>query len=387
MKRTLFSIDYARLRTFEDFIYDSTNEESIQLLEKTIQYYTNSHNIDFIPSDLKQTVVENPERFLLLRGDTSTGKSHLLEAIAHRLHSINPELNIALGQAKELIPLYSDKKNNNKKLQTLEEVDVLLLDDLHLLAGSAHLLQKQDLSISISDANIESQHELAQYLDRLINKEAFVVFTYSLDNDFTDFTKKKNAMRLENALYSRLFHGITLNLHPAGLNIFSLYAQKVSAKNNLSLSKPMYLTLARFARDLRQLEGLIKTIASYVRVNNKGFGEEELAVFLTEFEGKKEITPTIIISHTAQHFQLQIKDIKSKSRSSNHVLARQISMFLCRQLLGYSFPKIAKEYGGKDHTTIMYACSKIEKDNYLLNVAKDISQSILHESSTRLMRI
>ncbi len=356
MKSEHFTNKKESSSTFDDFIYGAQNKILVESLENAVL------------SKVKLLDDENVEEidldFIFLKGISLSGKSHLLEATAHKMKELAQDSKVLVARAKELITFFSEQKKYSKKIQELENLDLLLIDDIHLLAGEK-----------------ECQEEISHLLEILKMKNALVVTSYSASYDLANQASIDKALYLEQNFYSRICSGLNFNISPPDIDIAMRYAQKECEKYKLSFTKSMCLTLARFCYDIRQLQGLLKTIELYTRANKFIFTDNSLLTFLQDYEGKKELSPDLILNFTAQYYSLQVKDLKGKSRLANIVRARQMSMFLCRKLLAYSYPRIAQIYGGKDHTTIMYACEKIEKDSLELELAQKLMKKIIQESS------
>ncbi len=364
--------------TFEDFISSAHNaiviENIMEILAQKI-VDPNSENLENAEKIENREKIEKEEEieidfrqinFILLKGSTAGGKSHILKAVLNSIKEQSPNSKVLLAGAKELIKFFAEQKKYSKKIQELENLDLLLIDDIHLLAEDKF-----------------TQEELKQLLDILDRKNSLVISSYSISFDMKNQSDLDKAIYLEQSLYSRLCSGLNFNISAPDIDVLMRYTHEECERKKLSFTKSMCLTLARFCYDIRQLQGLLKTIEIYKKANKSSFTEASLLVFLKDYEGKKEVTAEAVLNYTAQYFSLQVKDIKGKSRLSHIVRARQMSMYLCRKLLGYSYPRIAGFYGGKDHTTVMYACEKIEKDPILKELAQNLAKKILLESSLR----
>ncbi len=347
-----FSIKWNSLPEFTDFIAGKQNSYNTEILERAIYTKANNENISEY----------NP---FLIKAPTAAGKTMLLEAIAKKAHQINPKLKIALGQAAGLTKFFTDKKSSLRRIRELQEADIILLDDIQLLSNAAEI---QEDFVSLFDLFIKN--------DKLL----IVSFTSARQDLFTPSVDKM--LNFEQAFLSRVFSGIIINLYPPDLDVRMRFAEKSAKELKLNLTKAMHLMLARFCVDLRQLTGIIKTLSAYSKSSKKNFSEEELEIMLKGYTDEHYFTPELILQQTALFYALDVDDIRGKSRAANVVLARQISMYLCRKLLGFSYANIAEVCGGKDHTTAMYACKKIEQEQKLVPVVNILSHKITQNASS-----
>ncbi len=292
---------------------------------------------------------------ILLKAPASCGKTLLLEGIAQKAHRLNSKLKIALGQAVGLVELFENSPRGKlgpaKRIRELQQADILLLDDVHHLAPYPYI-----------------QSELAILLDELIKKNKIVITTMA-DNS-ANYSNK-----LEQHLLSRLSSGIVLELFLPDLDVRMRVIESEANRLKLSLSKTVCLTLAKFTNDIRKLLGIIKTLDAFVKTSKAELNEDDLKRILKNYTDTVGLTPETIMFCTAQYYSLQVRDLLGKNRSAHVVLARQISMYLCRRLLGVSYSHIAQIFE-KDHTTVLHACSKIENKQELQSTLSILSQKI-----------
>lgn len=338
-----FSIKWNSLALLSSYIPDSKNMPKLEIIKEAITLKANNQDI----------ALYNP---FLLKGPTASGKSLLLEGIAKELHNQQAHLKIALGQASGLISLYNDPEKSARRIVELQETDVLLLDDIHLLALYPHI-----------------QEDLSTLLDHLVKRNCLCVITYS-NSSMTN--------QLEKSLLSRLSLGITLNFSPPDLDARMRFVEKLCMEYDLKLTRSMYLSVARFTQDIRHLHGTIKTLVAYVKTTKEKIDEETLNRILKGYGDDNNCSPELIVLHTAEFYALHVKDIRGKGRTAKVVLARHISMYLCRKLMGLSYVAIAEFFGGKDHTTVIHACNKIENQRELQATINILSQKILQSSSS-----
>ncbi len=346
-----FDRDFSTLSSFEEFFYNKENNAvSLEMIKKTINTQISALNKE-----------ENISQVLLLKAPIASGKSHLLEAIAKKLHLEKSNIKIALGNVSGLISLFSKKEDYAEEIKKFQYINAFLIDDIHILAQ-----------------HTEIQNEFIQLLDYLIKRKIFIVMTTLSHNDFIKQNSYNHTeiKEFSPALSSRLSACITIHLKLPDIDTRMRYVQSQYEKNKISLSKSMCLEIARYSSDMRKLQGIIQTTITYIKSHEGEFNEEELINFIQNFKETRIVSPELIIAHTAHYFNLKADDLKGKSRIANIVRARQISMYLCRKLLAFSYPQIAEIYGGKDHTTVIHACSKVEKDEALQGTINVLSQKI-----------
>ncbi len=347
-----FSIKWSILPDFSEFISGKQNTFNTEILEHAIKTKASGQSIAEV----------NP---ILIKAPTASGKTLILEALAKKAHELNPNLKIALGQALGLAKFFTDKKSSLRRIKEIQEADIILLDDMHLLSNYASV-----------------QADYVSLFDTLLKEEKLLIIAFSSSSAREHFMPSVHAvLNFEESLLSRISSGITLNLSPPDLDVRMRFAERSAQNLKLILTKSMCLILARFCLDLRQLSGILKTLSAYTKTTKKTFNEEELEYMLKGYTEEHYFTPELIIQQTANFYGLEIHDIRGKSRSAQIVLARQISMYLCRKLLGFSYAHIAEIFGGNDHTKAMYACKKIENEQSLTPLINMLTQKITQNAS------
>ncbi len=351
IKVDFFSIRWSSLARLDEFFFNTQNTYFLELLDAVVE---------------SKTVGEPIEEYnpIIIKAPTASGKTHLLEAIAMKMHENKPELKIGYGKASGLIAIFNDKKSQARRIQELQSCDVLLLDDIQTLVGYSQV-----------------QEELAMLIDALLEKGTFIAVSYAPNKKGSVKQVFNSSYDLENSLSSRIFSGLNFNLENPDLDVRMRIAEQCAEKLEVRITKSMCLTIARFTQDARQVKGIIKTIFAYVKATGFDLSEEELQGFLDKFESKGAITPDLIIAFTARYYNIQQKDLKGKSRQKDIILARQVSMYLCRKLLNLPYLSIAEIFGGKDHSTVMHAYKKIEKQTNLKNTLEMLSQKISQSAS------
>lgn len=304
---------------------------------------------DFIPGEKNFFPVETMRRIasgeeplgkfnpLVLWGESSSGKTHLLRALANELITSN-RASVFFCTPEELKTHYDITKNQRRARQRILAHNVLIVDDLQKIYNMEIL---QDELVLLFDALHEDNRQLV----------------------FAGLHKPGEAEDLNPRLRSRLEGGLCLAIKEADLEVRTQYITSRCAEIDLILSKNQILTLATRFEGLRQLGGIIKRLAAYSSLTQRELLESDFESMVRHAGGKTlpEVTSSQIINLTANYLDLSPADILSDKRRQEIVLARQIAMFLCRELLNSSYPELGKIFGGKDHSTIMYSVKKIKE--------------------------
>lgn len=276
----------------------------------------------------------------VLCGASGNGKTHLLRALANELAALYGTDAVFCGSAEEL----HDRYNTEERLamrRTLCAHRALLLDDLHRLRALPDL-----------------REELTALFDHFYDHGKQMAFAYAGRLSDLDF--------LEAPLRSRLELGLIVDLKEPDLDVRVRYIHARCAALSLQLAREHVLTLAQRCHEFRHLSGLLLKVAAYRDMVGRDILDRELEQILrnTDSGPERAVAPDTIISAAAEHFGVTPRDILSDKRQQHIVQARQVAMFLCRELIGSSFPALGRMFGGKDHSTAMYAVKKIKKLQY-----------------------
>jgi chromosomal replication initiator protein len=219
------------------------------------------------------------------------------------------------------------------------EVDILMIDDIQFLQGK--------------DATIE---EFFHTFNALHNEDKQVVITAD--------HPPKMLKGFEERLRSRFEWGLLTDVQPPDLETrFAILRNKAFTDRLDVPSEVLEYIASRVSSNIRELEGALIRVTAFANLNDQvidvGLAETVLKDFITQ-DDTPEITAADIMGQTAAYFSLSIEDLQSGSRSRTLTTARQIAMYLCRELTDLSLPKIGQEFGGRDHTTVMHANKKIK---------------------------
>lgn len=299
---------------------------------------------------------------LFIYGGVGLGKTHLMHAIGHYILARNPKAKVLYVTSEkftnELINSIRDDKNVEFR-NRYRNIDVLLIDDIQFIAGKE---RTQEEFFHTFNALHEANKQIIISSDR----------------------PPKEIPTLEDRLRSRFEWGLIADIQPPDLETRVAILKKKAELENIEIDDEILLFIAkRIESNIRELEGALIRIMAYASLtNNKldiSIAEEALKDILSTAQ-PREITIPLIQQVVADYFHLKVDDFKSKKRNRPIAYPRQIAMYLCRELTDQSLPKIGEEFGGRDHTTVIHACEKIQedmqKDSQLRRVIDELKKKI-----------
>ena len=295
------------------------------------------NNKNFFPLASAQEVAQSsqaPYNPFVLCGESGSGKSFLLRAIANA-RSENGRDGIHVVCIDDLHELYTSRTDARKFLVSMH---FLAVDDLQEIERYPYL-----------------QGELLALFDHFhLHRKQMVFACSGKVAAFTFLTPK---------LKSRLEWGLTVTLKAPDLDIRTQYVQHRCRERRLDLSKDRVLLLAQRFPDLRNLEGCLLKLWAYRELVHDQISDEEFDNILNYLDDRSVTSLSVeqIIDAVCEHFGLAPEDILSAGRRHELVFARQVAMYLCRRHLGVSFPELGRAFGGRDHSTALYSCRKIEQ--------------------------
>jgi len=274
---------------------------------------------------------------LFIHGPTGLGKTHLMHAIAHSVYAANPQARIAY---------ISSETFTNDFIQALQtgsvasfrrryrELDLLLIDDIHFLAGKE-----------------STQDEFFHTFNELHNNHKQVVLTS--DRPASEIAK------LQERLVSRFQWGMVCSIQAPGLETRIAILRKKAAARGLDLQPEIAEFIAsRIARNVRNLEGAVTRIVGLVGMTRKPLELTQVEKLLHDIlveEASHTLTAEVIQRKVAEHYRIQMSDMTSKRRMQNIAFPRQVAMYLATQLTGMSLVSIGQAFGGRDHGTVIHA--------------------------------
>lgn len=303
---------------------------------------------------------------LFIYGGVGLGKTHLLNAIGLKTQKSFPDMNVVYVSAEvfmnELInSIRYDKMP--KFREKFRNIDCMLIDDIQFIAGKER-----------------TQEEFFHTFNTLHDAGKQIVVT---SDKFP-----KDIPNLEERLRSRFEWGLIADIQPPEIETKIAILEKKAHENNISLPSNVSLYIASQPEtNIREIEGYLVRIAAYSSLTGKEIDMDLVKVVLKKLlrqEEKKEVSIEEIIKAVSSKFNIKISDIKSQKKNKNLVMARQISMFLSREITSASFPDIGEKTGGRDHSTVIYAHNKvrkmIEKEKTVRDIVEDLQETLLHKA-------
>ena len=314
------------------------------------------------------SVAENPGKMynpLFIYGSSGLGKTHLMHAIGNYIvqNSNKKVLYVTCEQFRDdFIGISRRMEENGNNFDYVDyfknkyrNIDVLMIDDIQFLGGAT-----------------STQQEFFHTFNTLYSDNKQIVITSDRSPD--------DLKLLEDRLRTRFCWGLTVDIYPPDFELRINILKKKIAGGAINQEIPdnvIEYIASNMGSDVRQLEGSINRLLAYSTIMGGSKIHLDLAI-----EALKDYTNTGISEKNnirkiqkavAEYFQISVDDMKSKKRSANLAFPRQVAMYLCRQLTDESFPKIGTEFGGKDHSTVMHSCDKIEAE---MKVNKELVKTI-----------
>ncbi len=278
---------------------------------------------------------------LFIYGASGLGKTHLLHAIGHYVRQMYDGFRVRYVNSEEFTNEFINSIRDDKAatFQSLyRDVDVLLIDDIQFLAGK-----------------VQTQEEFFHTFNALHNNSKQVVITSDLP--------PKQLTGFEERLRSRFEWGLITDVQAPDLETRIAILRKKTAQERMSVpDEVLEYIAARITSNIRELEGALIRVTAFASLQREPVDlavAEQVLRDLVPTDQPVPITVTTIQKATADYYSLTVEDLCSSSRSRQLVTARQIAMYLCRELTELSLPKIGQAFGGRDHTTVMHADRKI----------------------------
>jgi chromosomal replication initiator protein len=310
-------------------------------------------------------VAESPAKAynpLFVYGGSGLGKTHLLHAIGHYATAIGTAKSVRYVSTEEFTNDFINSLRDDKQSafqRRYRDVDILLIDDIQFL-----------------ESRERTQEEFFHTFNTLHNSNKQIVIT-------SDRSPKQLAT-LEDRLRTRFEWGLLADIQVPDLETRIAILQKKASQERLSVPPEVLDFIAsRITASIRELEGALIRVTAYASLNRSlvdlAVAEEVLKDFIPDGSGP-EITADQIMEATSAYFGVSIDDLVGQSRSRVLVNARQVAMYLCRELTDLSLPRIGQAFGGRDHTTVMHADRKMRQQmaerRSLFNQIADLTNQI-----------
>ncbi|HTN56787.1 MAG TPA: chromosomal replication initiator protein DnaA [Protaetiibacter sp.] len=280
---------------------------------------------------------------LFIYGDSGLGKTHLLHAIGHYAESLYPGIRVRYVSSEEFTNDFINSIANNRASvfqSRYREIDILLIDDIQFLQGKD----------STQEAFFHTFNTLHDH-----NKQ--VVITSDL--------APKHLTGFEDRMRSRFEWGLITDVQAPDLETRIAILRKKAQSERLQVPEDILEYMAtKVSSNIRELEGTLIRVTAFANLNKTPVDLALVQTVLKDLITLDEdnvISPVDIINHTADYFKLSVDDLYGSSRSQAVATARQIAMYLCREMTSLSLPKIGQLFGNRDHTTVMYANKKISE--------------------------
>jgi chromosomal replication initiator protein len=278
---------------------------------------------------------------LLIYGESGLGKTHLLHAIGHYVRSLYDEARVRYVSSEEFTNEFINAIRDDQAAvfqRRYRDVDVLLIDDIQFLEGK-----------------IQTQEEFFHTFNALHNADKQIVITSD--------RPPKRLEALEDRLRNRFEWGLITDVQPPDLETRIAILRKKAAIERLTAPPEVLEFIAsKIQTNIRELEGALIRVTAFASLNHQPVDLTLTEIVLKDLipeGGEPEITAPLIIAQTASYFGLSIDEVCGTKRTRNLVTARQIGMYLCRELTDLSLPQIGREFGGRDHSTVMHANKRI----------------------------
>ncbi|MEU7480230.1 chromosomal replication initiator protein DnaA [Lentzea sp. NPDC042327] len=292
-------------------------------------------------------VAEAPARAynpLFIWGESGLGKTHLLHAVGHYAQRLFPGMRVRYVSTEEFTNDFINSLRDDRKVafqRRYRDIDVLLVDDIQFLEGKEG-----------------TQEEFFHTFNTLHNTNKQIVVSSD--------RPPKRLETLEDRLRTRFEWGLITDIQPPELETRIAILRKKAAQDRLAAPADVLEFIAsRVERNIRELEGALIRVTAFASLNRQPVDIQLAEIVLRDLipdSHAPEITAPTIMAVTAEFFGVSIDDLCGPGKTKALAQARQISMYLCRELTDLSLPKIGQTFGGRDHTTVMHADKKIRKE-------------------------
>lgn len=309
--------------TFEQFVTGKSNQIAYSVCKET------SQNLGLTK--------HNP---LFLYGATGLGKTHLMQAVAHEIAKQGKEFYYFTSDkfVNQLVNAIQHGKVDEFKAK-IKKTDLLIIDDIHVIAGKR-----------------KTSNEFLNLFNELFNKNKQII----LASD-----RHPNALtELDDSIKSRISGGLSVALDPPELDMRVQILQKKSKAMGISLPKECALFIAQHVvANVRELEGALNKVVAISNLLNQPIELDLVQMALKDIIAIRvqAVSMDNIRKVVAEYYDVSVKDMMGKKRSRHIARPRQVAMALAREFTNNSYPEIGQSFGGRDHTTVMHACEKVQE--------------------------
>ena len=306
-------------------------------------------------------VAESPAKAynpLFIYGRVGLGKTHLIQAITHRIRQLYPAMKHCYMSSEqftnELINAIRNRSTSQFR-KKYREIDVLLIDDVQFIAGKE-----------------STQEEFFHTFNALHDNRKQIIITSD--------RPPKEITNLEERLSSRFAWGLAADIQPPDYETrVAILRKKIKNEAIQVPDDVIHFIAAQIKTNIRELEGALIRVAAYSLLEEKPVTLDVAVMTLKDMvrETARAISVDMIQKTVAEFFRVPPSELRAKRRTRNIVLPRQIAMYLSRQLTAHSLPEIGTAFGGKDHTTVLHSCKKIEQSLIIDREIKNIIDQLL----------
>ncbi len=300
---------------------------------------------------------------LLVYGGVGLGKTHLMQAVGHRIQASFPRFNVIYIHSRDFVQDMVDALREGKMrefAQFYQSANALLIDDIQFFANK-----------------LRSQDEFFHVFNRLLEIGHQVVLTSDC------YPKEING--LEERLKSRFVHGMTVEVKPPELETRVAILMRKAEAEEMHIHPDVAFFVAEHVRsNVRELEGSLRRVIANARFTRSMITIDLVKQTLGDLIAarNRQISIGNIRRKVAEYYNVRLSDILSERRHKRIVRSRHMAMFLARQLTNHSLPEIGDAFGGRDHTTVLHACRKIR--GLMENGAAELRDD--HEKLSRLLQ-
>jgi len=299
---------------------------------------------------------------LFLYGESGLGKTHLLYAIAHTIHQNHPDYKIVYIKGdtftNELIQAIREGRNQEFR-EKYRGADIFLMDDVQFIAGRD-----------------STQEEMFHTFNTLYEAKKQIVFTSD--------RPPKEMMRLEDRLKTRFEWGLLVDIQPPDYETRMAIIKNKAIRMGVELPEPVLQYIAEnITANVRQIEGTVNKIMAMQELEGKKVDSSSVVRAIKDvFKDKSDILPSsdVIIREVCKFYGIEDNALRGQSRVKDTATARQIAMYLIRSQTTLSLNDIGREFGNRDHTTVLHAINRVEErmknDADLTEIIKDIKANI-----------
>jgi chromosomal replication initiator protein len=302
---------------------------------------------------------------LFIYGSSGLGKTHLLHAIGHYAIHLKPKTKVRYVSSEEFTNDFINAIQNNKTSEfqaQYRDVDILLVDDIQFLQGKD-----------------QTQEAFFHTFNTLHDHNKQVVITSDL--------RPKQLAGFEERMLSRFEWGLITDIQAPEFETRVAILRKKAALEKIQIPDNVIEYMAtRISSNIRELEGTLIRVTAFANLNRQPIDMDLIQLVLKDNYSSadgQQISPLAIITATSNYYKLTPEEITGSGRQQAVALARQIAMHICRELTNLSLPKIGTHFGGRDHTTVMYATKKISQEmrekRYIYNQVSEIIEKIKEE--------